>query len=301
MHEPSVTQSREPLSASKLHAELVDVSAAPVSELRVLAETGSTNAELMEWAAAGAPDYAVVTASHQTAGQGRLGRSFEGAPGSVLPVSMVFSTEGVSPEQWSLISLLAGLAVADTLRETCGLAPELKWPNDVLVDGRKICGILTQAANTKQGTALVVGIGINVAMTEAELPVPHATSVLLAGGTTLDRNDIAVALIRALRNRQNLWRDGNVSELLAEYREKCTTLGAEVRAELPGDKVIVGKAEDINDGGSLIVRDAAGGKHVVTAGDVQHLRRSDGSYAEPAGKDPQNQPRGKDLPPEGLA
>ena len=279
MHATSASQPRQPLDENKLRAQLIEVSAAPVSDMRVLAETGSTNAELMNWASNGAPNYAVVTASHQTAGQGRLGRSFEGAAGSLLPVSMLFYPDDVPPDHWSLISLLAGLAVADTLREVCGLKPELKWPNDVLVGGKKICGILTQAVTTKQGTALVVGIGINVAMTAEELPVPHATSVLLSGGSTLDRTDIAIGLIRALRHRQNLWRDGNIAELLTEYRAACTTLGAQVRAELPGDKVIVGTAVDINDGGSVIVRDDEGHHHVVTAGDVHHLRRTDGGYA----------------------
>src|SRR5699024_10764489 len=134
----------------------------------------------------------------QTAGRGRLSRSWTAPAGASIAVSALFRPEGVPPEDLGLLSLVAGLAVVDMVRDEAGLlgddageGPEvgLKWPNDVLLGGCKLCGILVEAASIAP-PALVVGIGVNVDLREDELPVPHATSLALARASNLDRTKL---------------------------------------------------------------------------------------------------------------
>jgi BirA family biotin operon repressor/biotin-[acetyl-CoA-carboxylase] ligase len=241
--------------------------------------------------AEGAPDRVAVVASEQTAGRGRLSRSWTAPAGASIAVSALFRPEGVPPEDLGLLSLVAGLAVVDMVRDEAGLlgddageGPEvgLKWPNDVLLGGRKLCGILVEAASIAP-PALVVGIGVNVDLREDELPVPHATSLALAGASNLDRTKLAAALLDALDRRERQWREDREA-MMADYRATCLTLGTRVRVELPGGGELIGEAVDILDDGELVVRDESGRNRTVTAGDVRHLRAVDGGYAGEAKK-----------------
>src|SRR5699024_6970215 len=154
----------------------------------------------------------------------------------------------------------------------------LKWPNDVLLDGRKLCGILVEAASIDP-PAPVAGIGVNVDLREDELPVPHAMSLALAGAPELDRGKLAAGLLDALDKRERRWRAGPAA-MMADSRANCLALGTVVRVELPGGKELVGEAVGVREGGELVVRAAESGEeHVVTAGDVRHLRPVDGGYA----------------------
>ena len=277
---------RSPLDAAALRAALP-------RWRRVLAveSTGSTNADVTRMAAEGAPDRIAVVASEQTAGRGRLSRSWTAPAGASLAVSALFRPEGVPAEDLGLLSLVAGLAVVDMVRDATGVLgddaaarPEvgLKWPNDVLLGGRKLSGILVEAASIAP-PALVVGIGINVDLREDELPVPHATSLALAGASNLDRTKLAAALLDALDRRERQWRFDREA-MMADYRATCLTLGTRVRVELPGGGELVGEAVDILDDGELVARDDAGENRAVTAGDVRHLRAVDGGYAGEAAK-----------------
>ncbi|MGW9413320.1 biotin--[acetyl-CoA-carboxylase] ligase [Arthrobacter cupressi] len=269
-----------------------------IARLEVVETTGSTNADLLravtvepkEW-----PDMSVLTAEHQTAGRGRLERHWEAPDHSAVSVSIVLrpvNAQGlpVPTQSYSWLSLLAALALRETLLEYCGLPAEIKWPNDVLVRGRKISGILAQLGPMGDGTvpAVVLGTGLNVSLAEDELPVPTATSLLVEGAETLDRTAILQNYLSrfAVLYRSFCNADGDPAAGLAggpslhkRVEAVLVTLGREVRAQLPGDHELVGHASRLDEYGSLLVVDHGGREHVVTAGDVVHLRPTDGGYA----------------------
>ncbi len=236
-------------------------------EVRVIARTDSTNADAAAWARAGAPDGAVVTADVQTAGRGRLDRSFSMPPRTGVAVSVIWRPE-VPLRQWPWAPLAVGLAVDATLADL-GLDPRLKWPNDVLVDGRKICGILLErvAPTDDQPAAAVVGIGLNVDLAEADLPVPHATSLRIAGATELDRVQVMARLLAHLAEARTAWEHGDAARLRADYLEGCDTVGRQVVVSLPDGSALRGPAETIDEHGRLVVAGRA-----VSAGDVTHVR-----------------------------
>ncbi len=274
------------------------LASAGISRLEVVESTGSTNTDLLravtvepkEW-----PDMSVLTAEHQTAGRGRLERHWEAPHHSAVSVSIVLrpvNAQGlpVPTQSYSWLSLLAALALRETLLESCGLPAEIKWPNDVLVRGRKISGILAQLGPMGDGTvpAVVLGTGLNVSLTESELPVPTATSLLVEGSDTLDRTAILKNYLSrfAVLYRSFCNADGDPAAGLAggpslhkRVEAVLVTLGREVRAQLPGDHELVGHASRLDEYGSLLVVDHSGREHVVTAGDVVHLRPTDGGYA----------------------
>jgi BirA family biotin operon repressor/biotin-[acetyl-CoA-carboxylase] ligase len=204
-----------------------------------------------ELARGGAPGR-VVVAEEQTAGRGRLDRTWVSPPRAGLTFSAVVRPEPV--DGW--VPLLAGLAVANAIREQCDVEAELKWPNDVLLDGKKVCGLLAEVS----GTEVVVGIGLNVTTTAAELPHDQATSLRIAGATATDRETLLKAVLRELA-------DVVRERPLPSYRGMCSTLGRQVRLELPDGTSVTGTAEDVDDVGRLVVAGTA-----YAAGDVVHLR-----------------------------
>ena len=181
------------------------------------------------------------------------------------------------------LELFAALALREALLETAGIPAEIKWPNDVMVRGRKIAGILAQLGPMGDGTVppVILGTGLNVTLTAEELPVPTATSVLLENARTVDRT----ALLKSYLSRfAALYRnfcnaDGDPAAGMAggpslhkRVESVMSTLGKQVRAQLPGDHEIIGHASRLDEYGSLLVVDAGKHEHVVTAGDVVHLR-----------------------------
>src|ERR1039458_8162031 len=160
---------RPPLDAAALNARLVRPGGL-WREIRVTGETGSTNADLLAEARAGAAEGLVLVAETQTAGRGRLDRSWSSPPRAALTVSVLLRPVAVPPAARAWLPLLTGIAVAAALRARAGVTAGLKWPNDVLVADRKIAGILAEA----HGDAIVAGVGLNVTLTGAELPVPAA-------------------------------------------------------------------------------------------------------------------------------
>ena len=235
-------------------------------EPHVVASTGSTNADVLALARAGAPEGSMVVALEQTAGRGRLDRSWDSAPAAGLWCSVL-----ARPSQRSgLLPLVAAVAAAQALR-SCAVPCAVKWPNDLVVDGpahdgsagpRKVGGILAEA---DQG-AVVIGIGINLAHGLRDLPVARATSVALEGGNP-DRDALLAALRRELQaGFDRLAADGDV---LSPYRTLCLTLGRRVTVHLPDGTQVSGVATRVLDDGRLEV-DTAGDLHVVAAGDVIH-------------------------------
>ena len=273
-----------------------------VAALRVLPEVDSTNTALLAAAEDGAPHGSVVIAESQTAGKGRLGRSWVAPPRSGLFLSILLRPE-VPPARWGWLPLLAGVAARSAIARSAELDVALKWPNDLILAeptgaesdsagadsaepdratdsgygvGRKLGGILTEQGGTASQPYAVIGIGINVTLRADELPAPHATSLLLAGAKATDRDTILRALLRSFGSWYVDWAEsGGDAEgcgLAAAYRAACATLGRQVRAELPGGGAVSGQAIDLDQDGRLIVRDAGGASTPIGAGDVVHLR-----------------------------
>ena len=224
--------------------------------VEVVGSLRSTNEAVA--ARAAEPAGLVIVAEHQSAGRGRLDRSWVSPPRAGLTFSVLLRP-ALPAAELGWLPLLSGLAVAQAVREVCALTAELKWPNDILVDGRKICGVL--AASPSAGT-VVVGIGLNVTTRADELPDERAGSLHLAGASTTDRGTLLRAVLRSLRRAL----DDTVGAA-ARYRELCGTVGRQVRLELPDGRTVTGTAERVDDTGRLVV-----GEIAYTAGDVVHLR-----------------------------
>lgn len=266
-----MTAERAPLDAALLRAGL----GAPWQRLDVVEETGSTNADLIARAGGEQIAGAVLLAEHQAAGRGRGGRSWEAVPRGLVIVSVGVSADGVDDRQWGLLPLLAGVAVVDTLAAT-GITAGLKWPNDVQVDGAKIAGILAEVAAPQR--VVVLGIGLNVAVTPDELGQAQATSMQILGAAT-DRTEVARILLGELGTRIQAWRGGDGALLLSDYRARSVTIGRSVRALLPGGREIAGTAADIDEQGRLCL-DTGTTTEVVAAADIVHLRPMSGEVFE---------------------
>src|SRR6476659_8514101 len=204
----------------------------------LVAETGSTNADIAASGRQGEVSGAVLITDYQSAGRGRQGRTWTAPPGSGIAMSILVRPEGIDPARWTWLSLLAGLAVSDGIRRTADLPAVLKWPNDVLVAERKVCGILSERVDTSLGAACVVGIGINVGLAEDQLPVPTATSLAIAaqefGATLPSRTAVIATVLAAFELLYGRWQAqaGNDASLAAAYAERCQTLGRPVRVLL---------------------------------------------------------------------
>lgn len=239
--------------------------------------TGSTNADLLAEAAGGAPHGSVLVADSQTAGRGRLGRSWLTPPGSALAVSVLLRPAVDAAGRLGWLPLLTGLAVLDGLDALAsGVAASVKWPNDVLLrtagGERKVAGVLVQAvAGSAPGTAVVVGIGVNVT-TPADA-LPETATSLLAAGAEVDRERLLEVLLDRLRARYARWVDGEVPQ--DELRARCSTLGRDVVVGRPGGE-LAGRAVDVDGTGRLVVRGSDGTEVAVDAGDVTHLRPRNG-------------------------
>ncbi len=215
-----------------------------------VAETGSTNADLVAAAAGGAPDRTVRFTDHQTAGRGRLDRVWTAPPGANLLVSILFRSVPPDPSE---LTRRVGLAAVDAVRHVAGVSAVLKWPNDVLVGDRKLAGILAQRAGDG---SVVIGMGLNVGW------APD-------GAARLDDGITPATVLRALLAAYDELPD----VIDTHYRARLDTLGRRVRIELPAGELI-GTAVDVDPDGRLVVLDECAITHRVSVGDVVHLRRA---------------------------
>ena len=255
----------DPIFGSDWPADLAGRLGRPWVELDVVPETGSTNADLAAAARDGAVSGTVLVAGHQVQGRGRLDRTWTAAPGASLAISVLLRPPSAIPQKrWTWLPLMTGLAVAEALVGSAGVQAELKWPNDVLIGGRKVCGILAE----RVGDAVVIGMGINTRLGEEELPVPTATSLRLAGAVIADP-ELVLAVLDRLGAWYLRWLAG--ADLGPALAARCCTIGREVRMELPAAAPVRGVAVGIDVDGRLLVRTG----EVVrpfSAGDVVHLR-----------------------------
>ena len=238
-------------------------------DIRVVAETGSTNADLLAEARRGLGEGAVLAAESQSAGRGRLGRLWVSPPRAALMFSVLLRPAHVPPASRGWVPLLAGVALARALRAGAAVEAWLKWPNDVQVHGAKLAGILAEQA----GDAIVVGTGINVSAGRDELPA-EATSLALEGAGT-DRDRLLAGVLRELERWYLAWAgqlgDADGCGLRQEYQRLCGTLGRPVRVSMPGGSTVSGTAAEVDRAGRLVVRSASG-LVAVSAGDVVHVR-----------------------------
>lgn len=242
-----------------------------VASLDVVAETASTNADLLRAAAAGAPAGTVLVAEWQHAGRGRFDRSWVSPPRAGLTFSMVLRPDQVRPERWGWLPLLAGSSLCVAVRSLLppGADVALKWPNDLLVGGRKAAGILAEAASG----VVVVGMGVNVNHGAEELPASvAATSLALTfPDAPVDRGQLLIAVLSAFAERYAWWcADGNNTRVIAEYAQLCATIGSDVQVTTPGE-TFAAYAVSVDEGGRLILKTATGPR-VVSAADIAHVR-----------------------------
>jgi BirA family biotin operon repressor/biotin-[acetyl-CoA-carboxylase] ligase len=263
---PYTDLDRPPLREGPLRRALV-VPGGLWTDVRVSAETASTNADVLDAARAGAPEGLIITAESQVAGRGRLGRQWVLPPRAGLAVSVLLRPVGVPPARFGWLPLLAGVALVEAVRRVADVDAVLKWPNDLLIDGRKCGGVLVEA----HSGAVVVGVGLNTTLRENELPVPTATSLALAGAACTHRDPLLRALLRGLSGWYLRWRDAggdpDAGALRESYLVHCATLGRDVCVELPGGAAVSGRADGIDIDGQLLVDGTP-----YAAGDVLHLR-----------------------------
>jgi BirA family biotin operon repressor/biotin-[acetyl-CoA-carboxylase] ligase len=273
------------------------------SRFEYLAEAGSTNDVLVGHAtgadAAAWPHLSVVVTDNQTRGRGRLGRTWLAPTGKTLAISVLLRPE-ISLEHYGWFPLLAGAAMTRAVRRVVDAADDqhaqlaqhdqhsqhadedaprhevtLKWPNDVLIDGYKVSGILSELLSDAHG--LVIGTGLNLTLDEHDLPTLTSTSLLLVTRTSPDADAVLAHYLTELAELTDAFRaaegDPDVSGLRAVVTELCGTLGAQVRVELPGGDDLVGTATGLDEHGRLLVENQANGElQAVAAGDVTHLR-----------------------------
>jgi BirA family biotin operon repressor/biotin-[acetyl-CoA-carboxylase] ligase len=247
------------------------------AQIDVVAETGSTNADLV--AEASAVDRTVLVAETQTAGRGRLDRAWASPPRAGLLFSVLLRPS-VQIAQWGWLPLLTGVAVAETLVAAGVEGAHLKWPNDVLVppEDLKICGILAQTralTSPDDDPAVVIGVGLNVSNTAEELADVPGTSLVLAGVDNPDRTALLIDLLTRLERHVAQWEDvdGNAEAcgLAATYRELCSTLGREVTISGLDGSEVSGTARDVDAAGHLLL-EIEGQIRVIAAVDVRHAR-----------------------------
>jgi BirA family biotin operon repressor/biotin-[acetyl-CoA-carboxylase] ligase len=248
------------LRESELHAEL-----SPYWRVSVVDVTGSTQVDLAESIHAHtAVDGEVLVANFQSAGKGRLDREFIAAPSTALLFS--FYKRVVRPRaEWNFIALLTALSITEALADldsTVNL--RIKWPNDILINEKKIAGLLCQA--DKDG--VIVGVGLNVSMQENELPVATATSLYLESFLELDRNDILKRILKSFEENFQIWNNKGSAPFISKFEDLCSSLNRDIQIIGPSGESRAAIATGISILGELILSD---GKHVNSA-DVLHLR-----------------------------
>jgi len=242
-----------------------------------LAQVDSTNRLAAELAREGEPEGTLVVANHQTAGRGRFDRRWESPPGKDLLFSIVLRPN--APARVVLpVTLVFASAIAGALGALTGKDAGVKWPNDVVVGGRKICGILSEAS-TSGGRAVfaVVGVGINVNARAGELPVElrdRACSCAMLTGRKWDRVEVLARVVTALERAYLEFAAEGFEELLAVYKSKLVILGRDVAVERSGSRNIV-RVVDVGSDGALVV-EGAGGRTSLYDDEVAMLRYEDG-------------------------
>jgi BirA family biotin operon repressor/biotin-[acetyl-CoA-carboxylase] ligase len=233
----------------------------------------STNTELARMASAGAEEGLAIVADEQTAGRGRLQRAWSSPKGAGLYFSILLRP-AIPQEHWPLITFMAALAVGDALNEAAGVHTDIKWPNDLLSDERKICGILAEAIETPAGRAVIVGIGINLTQNAFPPELENvATSVSQASGRQQEREAILAALLQALTRWYSLLHENNGREkIIAAWCNRSSYACGRFVQVSNGDELWQGTTSGVERDGALRLSTATGEIKLVRAGDVSSVR-----------------------------
>ncbi|MCI9554226.1 MAG: biotin--[acetyl-CoA-carboxylase] ligase [Oscillibacter sp.] len=241
-------------------------------ELRCFAELDSTNNYLKTQTAA--PDGTAAVADSQTAGRGRMDRSFQSPKGRGIYLSVLLRPP-LPPERLLPVTALAGVAVCAAVERVCGVRPGLKWPNDPVLNGKKLCGILTEMsleAETGRVQSLVLGIGVNVGQGPEDFSPEvreMATSLLQALGQPVSRPRLTAALLEELDRAYAALLAGDLSAYLAAYRRDCVNLGKTVQLiPFGGGERETAQAVDVDGEFSLVIRGSGGRERTVRSGEV---------------------------------
>lgn len=225
--------------------------------------TRSTQATALAMAADGAPEWTLVAAAHQTEGRGRLGRTWRDDPGRALMFSLVLRP-AIPAAQGGLVSLLAGTAMAEACEDVADQRAACKWPNDVLVAGRKAGGILAESRlDGDRLDHVALGIGVNLDRPPPELPE--------AGAVDAEDAALLTEFLRSFARRYEPAHPAFAGAVVAAYRDRCATLGLRVRASTTDGGIVEGEAVGVDELGGLVVRTGSGAPAVVRFGEVQHL------------------------------
>ncbi len=239
-------------------------------DIRVFERTTSTNDIMARLAGDGVKEGAVVFAESQSRGRGRLGRHWISPPRKGLWFSILLRPD-LAPQSATQLTVAAATALARALAQQTGLAPEIKWPNDLLMGGKKVAGILTElTAELDHVKEVVLGIGVNVNLEQSELPRElrsAATSLRIESGQAVDRAELAVAILREMDDDYERVRRGQFESVAAEWQQRCGTLGRQVSIRV-GERVIRGRAEALDGQGALLLRTQHGHLERIIGGDV---------------------------------
>lgn len=239
-------------------------------DIRVFKETASTNDTIEKLARDGAAEGVVVFAESQTSGRGRMGRKWSSPAGKGLWFSVLLRPE-LRPQETTRLTVAAATAIRRAIQISTNLSLEIKWPNDLLIDGRKVAGILTElSAETDRVRYVILGVGIDVNQTTSEIPqslAGIAGSLRMASGVSQDRAQLAAVVLQEIdRDYARICR-GEFDRLSAEWEEGCSTVGRNVSVRI-GARLVKGRAESLDSDGALLVRGQHGHLERVTGGDV---------------------------------
>lgn len=272
------------------HLDSQLITASGYSRIELLDSVGSTNAYGREILTGDAltrrawGELSLVATGDQNAGKGRLDRAWVAPPGTSLATTFIVRPHAnphreIAPDRYHWLTSLAALAACDALGKLYGLNPSIKWPNDVLVGNRKICGVLAQLVIEPEGNiSVLVGIGTNLNMDRDQLPVPTATSALVESGKRGNLTEALNLLASSFERHYREFAEGGFDaeagspSLLERLRNRMSTLGAHLTIHLPGDKTFSGIGVDLTGQGELVVRAEDGEEGVFSVGDVVHVR-----------------------------
>ena len=239
-------------------------------DIRVFQETTSTSDVLEKLAQDGVKEGVVVFAEAQTKGRGRLGRTWVSPAGKGLWFSVLLRP-ALRPQEATQLTVVAATALARAVQTHTGLTPEIKWPNDLLLRGRKAAGILTELhAELDHIKSTILGVGLDVNQTAKEFPValrPHATSLGVESGHPWDRAALAAAILRELDRDYERLNRGEFAALADEWEARCTTLGRNISIRL-GGRCLEGRAESLDSDGALLLRTQHGHLERIVGGDL---------------------------------
>jgi len=268
------------VGGSNLEAMELKLSSEFASRIEYLPETGSTNTDLLSFAVKNPElwtDFSVLLTENQIAGRGRLDREWVAKPGAGLAVSVLLRPKRFGIESFGWLPLLAGLAMKNAVASLIEQAQvSLKWPNDVLVNGEKISGLLAEVLPS--GDGVVIGAGLNLTQSKEELPIPNATSLKIHGVEGFELDDV---LVRYLASFKRLYEelsdasgDPELSGLRSSVQAACSSIGANVKVMLPDGSEFSGKGVGLDNTGRLLVAmNDPLEIRAVAAGDIQHLRQ----------------------------